>query len=276
MLSVGDIVKKVQPSLFWCMRGIERSKREAIYTLFAFCRHLDNIVRSSMPLAEKMELLSAWQEELDNIYDKKVPATNIGRKIYKNCIRFDLPKDAWMAILQSAMTNVESPLLAPDVKTFDEYLQGAGIVPMRLALAVLSNSHPSANNELARYLGRAVVLTYILRDVKDDAKSGRFYIPNEVLEMAHIVKDEPRMMVEDKNLYLAREILSVQAEKSFGNADRLLSKMSKRDVMPLRLIKNVCHCQFDMMKNRGWEIISPKPKINLIKSLDIMYQTMFK
>ena len=276
MLSVGDIVKKVQPSLFWCMRGIERSKREAIYTLFAFCRHLDNIVRSSMPLAEKMELLSAWQEELDNIYDKKVPATNIGRKIYKNCIRFDLPKDAWMAILQSAMTNVESPLSAPDIQTFDEYLQGAGIVPLRLALSVLSNSHPSANNELARYLGRAVVLTYILRDIKGDAKSGRFYIPNTVLEMAHVNKDEPRMMIEDKNLYRAREILSEQAEKSFVNADRLLSKMSKRDVMPLRLIKNVCRCQFDMMKKRGWEIISPKPKINLMKSLDIMYQTMFK
>ena len=86
MLSVGDIVKKSQPSLFWCMRGLPKPKREAIYTLFAFCHHISNIIRSKMPAAEKVELLNAWREELDNIYDKKVPTTNIGRKIYKNCI----------------------------------------------------------------------------------------------------------------------------------------------------------------------------------------------
>lgn len=276
MLSVGDIVRKVQPSLFWCMRGIEKSKREAIYTLFAFCRHLDNIVRSSMPWAEKMELLSAWREELDNIYDKKVPATNIGRKIYKNCIRFDLPKKAWNDILQSTILNIENPLLAPDMQTFNAYLFGAGVVPMQLALMVLANSHPTANNELARYLGRAVMITYMLRDVKDDAKNGRFYIPREILANAHMTSDTARNMLEDKNLSAARAMLSEVAEKSFNNAERLLSHMSKRDIMPLRLIKNVSHCQFDMMKKRGWEIISPKPKINFMKSFDIMYHTMFK
>ena len=44
MLSVGDIVKKSQPSLFWCMRGLPKNKREAIFTLFAFCRHISNII----------------------------------------------------------------------------------------------------------------------------------------------------------------------------------------------------------------------------------------
>lgn len=276
MLSVGDIVKKVQPSLFWCTRGIEKSKREALYTLFAFCRHLDNIVCSSMPLAEKMELLNAWKEELDNIYERKVPITNIGRKIYKNCIRFDLPKDAWDKILQSAMQNVENPLRSPDMSEFDNYVLGASIVPMRLALSILSNAHPSANNELSRYLGQAVMITFMLRDIKDDAKNGRFYIPKDILTMAKIANETPRAMVENKNLHIARAMLAQRAEKCFNNAERLLLHMPKRDIMPLRLIKNISRCQFDMMKKRGWEIISPKPKINWLKSLNIVYQTMFK
>ena len=58
MLSVGDIVKKSQPSLFWCMRGLSKPKREAIYTLFAFCRHISNILRSKMPAEEKAELIA--------------------------------------------------------------------------------------------------------------------------------------------------------------------------------------------------------------------------
>ena len=106
MLSVGDIVKKVQPSLFWCMRGIERSKREAIYTLFAFCRHLDNIVRSSMPLAEKMELLSAWQEELDR--NTVVPT-----------LKSAVPGDITFAIGYRTMTDI-----LQFIKEMDKIIEG--------------------------------------------------------------------------------------------------------------------------------------------------------
>ena len=93
MLSIGNIVRKSQPSMFWGMRNIAKPKREAMYTIFAFSRHIDNIVNSSMKLEEKMDLLNLWHDEIDNIYDKNIPATNIGRKIYKNCMRFNLPKD---------------------------------------------------------------------------------------------------------------------------------------------------------------------------------------
>ena len=121
MQSVADVVKKSQPILFWCTRSLPKSKREAIYTLFAFCRHLDGIVCSAMPIAEKQELLKQWREELDNIYDKKVPVSNIGRKIYKNCMRFNLSKDLWLKILDGVSLNVPSPLKAPSRADFEKY-----------------------------------------------------------------------------------------------------------------------------------------------------------
>lgn len=276
MLSVGGIVKKSQPSLFWCTRGLPKSEREAIYTLFAFCQHLDGIMRSQMPRSEKKYLLSAWKEELENIYDKGVPATNIGRKIYKNCMRFDLPKNAWQQILESADLNAVAPLQAPDEETFDKYVNGMAVVPIKLALSIVANQHPSANSELAKNLGRAVMVTSMLRDIKDDAKRDCLYIPAEILKQADIPIETPRDVVENKNIGSARALFSKQAESCFKNAERLLNKMSKKDVMALRLIKNICFCQFEMMKKRGWDIISPKPKISCIKSLGIIYQTMFK
>lgn len=276
MLSVGGIVKKSQPSLFWCTRSLPKSEREAIYTLFAFCQHIDGIIRSQMPQIEKKYLLSAWKEELENIYDKGVPATNIGRKIYKNCMRFDLPKNAWQQILESADLNAVAPLRAPDEKTFDKYVNGMAVIPLKLALSIVANSHPSANSELAKNLGRAVMVTSMLRDIKDDAKRNCLYVPAEILRQAGISAEMPRNVVEDKNIGSARALFSAQAETCFKNADRLLNKMNKKEVMALRLIKNICYCQFEMMKKRGWEIISPKPKINFMKSLGIIYQTMFK
>ena len=82
--NIKKIVKKSGTSFFWSMRFLPKAKREAMYTLYAFCRHIDDIVDGDSSVAEKQELLQAWREEMDNIYDKKVPATDIGRKIYKN------------------------------------------------------------------------------------------------------------------------------------------------------------------------------------------------
>ena len=143
MLSVGKIVRKSQPSLFWCMRSLSKAKREAIFTLFAFCRHLDNIIQSPMSDEEKIELFSAWQEELDNIYDKKVPATNIGRKIYKNCMRFNLPKELMVEILNSALLNATSPIQAPENDVFEKYIYGYAVVPFYLSLMIIGDTRPS-------------------------------------------------------------------------------------------------------------------------------------
>lgn len=71
MNDIKKIVRKSGTSFFWSMRFLPKAKREAMYTLYAFCRHIDDIVDGDSSIAEKQELLQAWREELDNIYDKK-------------------------------------------------------------------------------------------------------------------------------------------------------------------------------------------------------------
>lgn len=275
MLSVGDIVKKSQPSLFWCMRGLPKSKREAIYTLFAFCRHISNIIRSSMPAEEKAELLKAWKEELDNIYDKKVPTTNIGRKIYKNCMRFNLPKQQFSEILNSAFLDVPQPLQAPSQNIFEKYIYGSSVVPLNLALMIIGDAKSTAREKLAQSLGRALMITYILRDVKDDAKSNHLFIPYELLQQANVNKTSPMAVVEDKNLSQAREALSLEAKKSFNTALRFLNKMNKQSVMPLHYLTNLSLYYFNKMNDRGWEIISPKPNITKFNNIKLIVKTLF-
>ena len=275
MLSVGDIVKKSQPSLFWCMRGLPKSKREAIYTLFAFCLHISNIIRSSMPAEEKAELLKAWKEELDNIYDKKVPTTNIGRKIYKNCMRFNLPKQQFSEILNSAFLDVPQPLQAPTQNIFEKYIYGSSVVPLNLALMIIGDAKSTAREKLAQSLGRALMITYILRDVKDDAKSNHLFIPYELLQQANVNKTSPMAVVEDKNLSQAREALSLEAKKSFNTALRFLNKMNKQSVMPLHYLANLSLYYFNKMNDRGWEIISPKPNITKFNNIKLIVKTLF-
>lgn len=275
MLSLGDMVKRSKPSLFWCMRGIGKAQREAVFTVFAFCRHLSSVLRSEMSVSEKYDVLKSWREEIDNIYDKKVPATNIGRKIYKNCIRFDLPKAAWLQILEAAFWDVEKSAQAPDDEAFETYVSGMSVTPIHLVLMVVNSEHPHANQELSRAMGRAVMITYILRAVKSDAKRNRVYIPASLLQKAGVQSTNPRNIVEDKYLMYARAELAEMVEGDFVKAERLLSKMNKASTLPLRLILNTARALFDIMKKRGWEIISPKPDLSLGKRTVILYRTLF-
>jgi len=275
MQSVKDVLKKSQPALFWCTRSLPKSKREAIYTLFAFCRHLDNIVRSSMPMEEKKELLKEWREELDNIYDKNVPATNIGRKIYKNCMRFNLPKELWLNILSGNSLNIPQPLQAPTRENFEKYIKSVAEIPFYIALLIITGKKTTANQELAKNLGKAVVITSILRDIKDDSKEDYFYFPQDVLAAANIKIDEVRDMVENKNISVARELLAKEAMPAFTKAERLLNKMNRRDTLALQLIQNLSLYQFGIMQKRGWEIISPKPHVDFWHRLSISWNTLF-
>lgn len=276
MLSVGDLVKKWQPSLFWCMRGVSKPKREALFTLFAFCRHIDSLARSPMPVAEKKELLKAWREELANIYEKHIPATNIGRKIYKNCLRFDLEQKKWAELLDCAALNVPKPMSAPKRPMFEQYLNSTAVAPFELALKIISGKNSTANAELAKNLGRAVIITLILRDAKDDAKAGRLYLPQDILEQAKIASFEPMQAIEDSNFACARQLLANEAELAFYKAERLLGKLPKKNTLALRYVNNFFFLLFRTMQKRGWEVISPKPRLNIYNRMRVLFRTLFK
>lgn len=273
MLLLGDIIKKSHPEIFWCLRRLPKSQREAVYTLFAFCRHLTAIMSSSMPKTEKIDLLNSWQEELDNIYDKNVPSTNIGRKIYKNCMRFSLPKDMWKHMLSSALANVNK-IIAPSDDEFQTYMYGISVIPLILYLTIVNNKKPEVNHTLAKYVGTAVFLTYMLRNIKDDAINGQMFIPQALLDKYNVRVENPRDMIESKYLSLAREELAAIARTNYVKTDRLLSKMNKKDTMVIRLLQNTSFYMFEIMQERGWEIISPKPRLSWLLRLKILYRTI--
>lgn len=100
MNNIKRMVKKSGTSFFWSMRLLPAAQRNAMYTIYAFFRHIDDIVDGEADMDEKLELINAWREELDNIYDKKLPTTDIGRKIYKNCMRFKLPKEEFIKMIE--------------------------------------------------------------------------------------------------------------------------------------------------------------------------------
>jgi len=275
MSTVGRIVRKSQASLFWCMHGLPKVKREAIYTLFAFISHIDSIVESRMDEQEKIELLKAWQLELENIYDKKVPKTKIGLKIYKNCMRFKIKKEDFEPILEAALLDFPKPLQAPNKKVFDAYCNGSAVMPLYITLAIMGGFKEAAMRTLASNFGMAIELTTLLRNIKDDALKGHLYIPKELLQEAHIMTTNPMSVVTDKNLTFVRQKLAERAHQCFMKTYKMISASNKKNMRPLRFIFHIYKRYFDIMNTRGWEIMSPKPQISKKDRVVIVFKTIF-
>lgn len=276
MNNIKQIVKKSGTSFFWSMRFLPTAQRNAMYTIYAFCRHIDDIVDGDSPMAEKIDLLQAWREEMDNIFDKKVPTTEIGRKIYKNCMRFKLPKEEFLHLIDSIGMDVPNPVQAPDLNKFYRYCRGVAGVPGSLTLRILGCKDEQVINVLATSLGNALQITNILRDVKEDALNNRLYIPREYLEKAQITVTDPMSVVVDKNLVVAREELARQAKDNYAKADKLIPQLDKKISRHVRMIESIYRRYFDMMENRGWEVISPKPSLGKFKKLSLALRAYFK
>ena len=57
MNNIKQIVKKSGSSFFWSMRFLPKAKRNAMYTIYAFCRHLDDVIDGETAMEEKLELI---------------------------------------------------------------------------------------------------------------------------------------------------------------------------------------------------------------------------
>lgn len=270
--TIKNIVKKSGTSFFLGMSVLPSKERRAIYTLYAFCRHIDDIVDGNDSLSHKMELIEAWRKEIDNIYDKKVPASCIGRSIYKNCMRFNIPKTELTSLVSSISMDLPKPIQAPDLNEFYRYCQGVACAPGSMSLRILGCKDETLIKDLSTSLGVAMQVTNVLRDVREDALSDRLYIPKEFLQKAGIETSDPKEVIVNKNLSVAREELAKIAVKSYEKAFELIGKLDKKMSRSIKALAYVYKRYFDIMQNRGWEVISPKPSLSCFIKMYLVFK----
>ena len=276
MSKIGKIVKKNNMAFYWsCMYLFPKAKREAIYAVYAFCKHLDGVVDSSLPMTEKMSLMQAWEEELHNIYDNKVPSTEVGRYIYKNCMRFKLPKNRFMSFLQQISADLPNPVQSMPLKNFNEYCDAVAGTPCYFTMKIMGIDNDTAE-KLAQNLGMFLQITDILLDVKDDAKMDRLYVPTEFINNAKITASDPEHIVTDKNFSIVRKELGKIAENNLIKARKMLADMDKKSTRLLNMVLDIYEQYFYAMKTRGWEIISPKPVLSNSKKWAIILKSLVK
>lgn len=276
MSSIGRLVRKNHSAVFWCTMHYPKIKREAVYTLYALFKHFDDLSSSALSQSEKGEIFAAWQREISNIYDKKVPETDIGRRIYKNCIRFKLERKYFEDVLSGFAMDCPKALYCPSYEDFQKYCYGVAEVPCYLILRIIAEFDEQIIKQLSTHIGRAVEITQILKNVKEDMLSGHVYIPKEILAEADIDdKLESKDILTHKKLHQARSKMADKAREEYAIAYKMLKENKNKNSKPVIYMLNMYHTYFELMDRRGWEIISPKPELKIKDRLKLIYRAFF-
>lgn len=172
------VTRQHAKNFYYAFLFLPKTQRDAIYAVYAFCRYCDDIADDGHAVATQHTLLESWRQELDNCYAGQ-PTHRITQALQRTVEQYAIPQQYF----QELICGVEMDLAIQRYATFADLEQYCYRVASAVGLACLpifGVNHPRVQS-YARYLGIALQLTNIIRDVKEDAERGRIYVPLEDL-----------------------------------------------------------------------------------------------
>jgi len=251
--------KKASGSSFYlAMRLMPKQERDAMFAIYAFCRRVDDIADDGIGTrAERHEKLEAWRYDLESLYGGQAP----GRVAFlaPAIARFGLRKEDFFTILDGMDMDVAEDIVAPDLPTLDLYCERVASAVGRLSIKVFGMEE-GPGFDLAHHLGRALQLTNILRDVREDAERGRLYLPREWLDEAGVPCD-PHAALSAPGLHRVCARVAVLAHDHFRDAREAMARCDAKAMKPARLMGATYAAILARLERRGWS--RPDERVSL-------------
>lgn len=166
-------------SFYYAFLVLPARQRRAIVAVWDFCRAVDDAVDEG-PRAAARGAVEFWRSELARCYDGSPPQTPQAARLQPFVTQFDLPRQAFEDVIDGVAMDLDTMRY----RTFDDLFEYCRRVASAVGLICVQifGCRSEQAKEYALYLGVALQLTNIVRDIPDDLARGRVYLPEEDLE----------------------------------------------------------------------------------------------
>ena len=161
-------------------RFLPQHKRDAMTVLYAFCRELDDVVDDCSDIGVAEATLQWWRGDLAKVFGDTKPEHPVNQALCEIVQAFALPQTELAAIIDGMQMDLVQ-VRYPDFAALCVYCHRVAGVVGQLIARILGFTHPQTL-EYADKLGLALQLTNIIRDVGEDARMGRIYLPMDELQ----------------------------------------------------------------------------------------------
>ncbi len=255
--------KKSKTNFYYSFLFLPKKKREAIYTFYSFCRHTDDIVDDSDNLDIARRKLEDWRQELESCYHGN-PRHPIMKALCEKVSHFSLPKEYFHALINGC----EMDLGKNRYDTFEElsnYCYHVASVVGLICIEIFGYRSPKAK-DYAVNLGLALQLTNIMRDVGEDARNGRIYLPREELERFHYPED--RLMKEEySDSFL--ELMQFQEQRARDYFSKAMEHFDRRDshlLFPAEIMRRIYFRLLENIVKEDYNVFAKRIRVpNVLK-----------
>lgn len=195
-------------SFYFSFMFLPKDKRRAITALYAFCREVDDVVDECTDELVARTKLNWWREQLALIYSGK-PQHPVAQALVPIVKRYNMPQEHLLEIIDGMEMDLNQPRY-PDFKSLQLYCYRVASVVGLLAAEIFGYTD-RRTLKYAHDLGIAFQLTNIIRDVGEDARRNRIYLPMDELQQFGVTAAD---ILNSKETESFRKLMTFQIERA--------------------------------------------------------------
>lgn len=251
-------------SFYYSFRFLPGLQRRAMTALYAFCREVDDVVDECHDAGIARLKLNWWREEITRLYQNH-PQHKVTQALQPLLESFNLPEEYFREIIDG----MEMDLNIHEYASFKElnlYCYRVASIVGLLSAEIFGFD----NRDTLRYaqdLGTAFQLTNILRDVREDAARGRYYIPQDELQQFNVSKqDLNRPVTSDRVVALFR----YQANRARNFYNKAMAELPAEDRYRQRsglIMASIYQSLLDEIELDGFRVLEHKIKLTPLRKL---------
>ncbi len=260
-------------SFYYSFLFLPAHRRRAITALYAFCREVDDVVDECSDPHLAATKLAWWRQEVARIY-AGTPEHPVGQALQKVLPEFTLPQEQLLEIIDGMEMDLQQTRYL-DFKALSLYCYRVASVVGLLA-AEIFGYQDRQTQKYAYNLGMAFQLTNIIRDVGEDARRGRVYLPIDELQRFNVLVADIVNSRYSDNFRQLMEFQIARAETYYAQAMQELPAVDRKTQRPGLVMAAIYRTLLDEIKRDGCLVLDRRTSLTPLRKLWIAWRTWIK
>ena len=257
-------------SFYYSFLFLPPERRRAITALYAFCREVDDVVDECTEPQIAHTKLGWWRQEILSLFQGN-PNHPVSRALHPHLESFGIKETQ----LQEIIAGMEMDLTQTrylDFKGLEKYCYHvAGAVGL-LAAGIFGYRNPQTL-EYAKNLGTAFQLTNIIRDVGEDARKNRIYLPMDELQRFEVPASEILKGVYTDAFVRLMTFQTERANDFYQRAMQALPAEDQRDQRAGLIMAAIYRATLAEIERDGFKVLDRRTSLTPLRKLWIAWKT---
>jgi len=268
-----DKAAKSGSSFYYSFMFLPPERRQAITALYAFCREVDDVVDECHDVSLAQAKLEWWRKEVARTY-AGTPTHPVGHALMDVLTRFNLPQEQLLEIIDGMAMDLSQTRYL-DFKGLQLYCYRVASVVGLLA-AEIFGYQDRQTLKYAHDLGLAFQLTNIIRDVGEDARRGRIYLPIEDLQRFNVPAKD---ILEARYSDAFRALMKFQADRAeqfYEQAFAQLPQVDRKAQRPGLVMAAIYRTLLREIAADGFQVLDRRTSLTPLRKVWLAGTTWFK